>query len=323
MFGTLRLILAVLVATSHLQGGVVGGVWIGVSAVVVFFMISGYAMTGLIQSRFTAPGSAALFYKERFIRLAPQYYLWLAVALFITLGLHWAHLNMAGFIPAGLLEYLTVMPMGLQWYLFIQQTHVMPQVTTLGIEITFYVFSPWILRNRYLAALATLVGLSMFGMTAAGYLPVNIYTYYQSPGPIVFFMLGHYLYRHNWKALSVSTGILAAIMVSGPMQHFNLDYLVGMALGLPSLLVLRRYRSTKLDAALGNASYGCFLSHTTFIYAAMHFTGTEDPAALPAMIKVAVVILGSLAGYASYVLVERPTLKFRRRLRATTAASYT
>ena len=312
MFGTLRLVLAAMVAISHI-GGNIGDVWIGVVAVVVFYMISGYAMTGLLEIRFPESRSAPTFYFERVIRLAPQYYFWLTFALVYSLYLHWYSVNTQGFIPYGVFSYLTVLPLGLQKYFGSVDTLILPQATTLGIEITFYIISPWIFKSRQLSWLAAFVCLGVFAATALKFLPENIYTYYTSPAPMIFYLLGHFLYRKDWKSLGVVTAVLTAVLLFGLPQRFNLEFLLGVTIGLPVMMVLARFSVNKFDSALGNASYGCFLGHGIVFVTLAHYLGTSE---WSMSIRIAATILACLIGWVVFYLVERPTVAFRRRIKA-------
>jgi peptidoglycan/LPS O-acetylase OafA/YrhL len=262
MFGTLRLVLAAMVALSHI-GGNFGNLWNGVVAVVIFYMISGYAMTGLLQSRFPRTKAAPTFYLERIVRLAPQYYFWLVFALFTSLYLKWYpySLNMKDFIPYGIFAYFTVVPLGLQSYLGSVNTLILPQATTLGIEITLYVFSPWILKSRKLSWIAAMICLGIFAATALEILPENIFTYFTSPGPMIFYLLGSFLYRKDWTSLGIFSVALISILLFGLPQRFNMEFLLGVIVGLPIMFGLMRFPPNKFDLALGDASYGLFLGH--------------------------------------------------------------
>lgn len=316
MLGTFRLLLAAMVVTSH-TGGNFGNTFLpGVAAVVVFFMISGYAITGLLQKRFPDTKSASSFYFERFIRLAPQYYFWLAIAFFFSLYLklsQWSSINTNGFIPYGLFSYLTVVPLGLQAYLdpaFRVYTHSMAQAATLGIEITLYVCSPWILKNRKLSWGVALICLGIFASTALKLLPENIYTYYTSPGPMIFYLLGSFLYRKDWASLTIFTTAVIIILLLGMPQGFNKEFLVAVIIGLPILILLVRYPANKLDSALGDASYGVYLGHGVVIAIMTFYLGSEHPPAF----RIAAIITSCFLGWISFYIVERPTVSYRRRL---------
>ena len=191
MFGTLRLILAAMVAAFH-SGATPGDIWIGVSAVVVFFMISGFAMTGLIEKRFATPGAAPLFFLERFVRLAPQYYPWLFAVLFCDLVLGWLPIDRSALWQQDIFFYLAVFPLGLQPYTHMITALLIPQATSLGIEAVFYLVSPFIILNRMLSYVFAVIGLAIFTASALKFLTPNLYTYYAAPGPIIFLSDGKF-----------------------------------------------------------------------------------------------------------------------------------
>lgn len=312
MLGAFRLLLAITVVASH-TGLNVHDAWIGVVAVVIFFMISGYAMTALINARFPDPDAAPLFYLERIIRLAPQYYFWLAIAAICAFALNWPSppLNTSHLVH-DVAAYLTVMPLGLQAYLGPANMLLMSQATTLGIEITLYIFSPWIVRSRWLSWMAALTGLAIYAATLLHWLPGNIFTYYNSPGPIIYYMLGSFVFRRQYVSLTIFSLPLIAIVAAGLAQKFNVEFLAGVLIGLPALLVLSRFRQNRFDSMLGDASYGCFLCHGIFVWAFDHFFGVTKFSSLE---RAAVIALAVAGGFLGYYLVERPTLAFRRRLR--------
>ncbi|MFC1836525.1 hypothetical protein ACFL2Q_17675 [Thermodesulfobacteriota bacterium] len=64
MFGTYRLLLAVLVALSHMEVQV-WGCNPGICAVVNFYIISGFVMTALICTHYAQCGDVKLFYFDR------------------------------------------------------------------------------------------------------------------------------------------------------------------------------------------------------------------------------------------------------------------
>jgi peptidoglycan/LPS O-acetylase OafA/YrhL len=70
--GTLRFVLAIVVALSH-TGTVFLGYNTGVVAVVSFFMISGYVMALLIEKHYGSVGRVGHFYLDRAARLFPQF----------------------------------------------------------------------------------------------------------------------------------------------------------------------------------------------------------------------------------------------------------
>src|SRR4051812_4441983 len=72
MLGTLRLVLALLVALSHANVKI-GGLNPGVMSVVCFYLISGYVMTGLLRDHYSNVRRIPYFYLDRALRIFPQY----------------------------------------------------------------------------------------------------------------------------------------------------------------------------------------------------------------------------------------------------------
>ncbi len=66
--GAYRLLLAVLVAVSHM-GKLFMGFNPGVVAVISFLLISGFVMTSLIERNYKAPEKIGRFYLDRALRL--------------------------------------------------------------------------------------------------------------------------------------------------------------------------------------------------------------------------------------------------------------
>ena len=315
MFGTLRLALAILVLLSH-TGLSLGPFEIGNAAVVVFFVISGYAITGLLATRFRAGRRLVPFCCERFVRLAPQYYLWLAAAALVYFGLGWGRLDTSGFIPYGLLAYLTVVPLGLQGYTGTVDTWLMSQASTLGVEITFYGAALWLVGSRGASLGCGLACLGVFVATDLGALPPGLYTYYTSPGPLPLFVAGSFLYRRDWVALAALGVPFLCVLAFAPSVPFNKEFLLGALLGVPGVALLARVKPRAGDARLGDASYGCYLGHITLNTCILHLAGAGAEGFTPGLRALAV-LAGAAGGYAGYLLVERPTVACRRRIGAT------
>lgn len=316
MLGSFRLFLAALVVITHSSDNFDNKFFVGVVAVTVFYMISGYAMTGLIQKRFTNIKSAPTFLLERFVRLAPQYYFWLVISLF-----GWFYLqspffendNVKEFInslyPYGLISYITVIPKAFQaWFPFKWQ--VMGQIGTLAIEITLYLLSPWILKSRKMSWLAAFISIFIFIATVFEYLPENAYTYGSTLGPMIFYIMGSFLYRKDWFSLSFFTTVMIILLLINLPQRYNIEFLVAIIFGLTALMSLIQLPTNKFDSAMGDASYGCFLCHGVIIDIMTHYLAQNTTP----LHMIFFIIFSCLAGYLSFYFIERPTISFRRKL---------
>lgn len=268
MFGGFRLVLATIVAVFH-AGYAPGGYWIGISAVIGFYILSGYAITALLLSRFTQPASYLTFYWERLVRLAPQYYLWITIAAILTSVFHLS-MSSAPWRPLdaqSLTMYTLLAPLAfITYFPTLSFTPLITHAVSLAIEVTFYALAPWIFIRRIPGYIAACVSLGIFLATALGSLPPFVYTYLATPGPLIFVMLGNFIYRRDWSALIISTVALTATLL--PLQKFDAELLIGVAICLPAVLFFGRFRSGRLDQALGNASYGCFLCHKCSLHIA-------------------------------------------------------
>jgi len=321
MLGTLRLALAAMVVASHV-GGNVGSLNNGVIAVTMFYMISGYAITGLLSARFPESKHALIFYRERIIRLAPQYYVLLALTIIFTFGFHWVltQEDTSTFFPHDLFAYISIVPLGFYRYLKNVHTSLIPQALTLGIEISFYIFSPWMLKSRVWSWSAALVSLGIFMAAALQVLPGNEYTYWTTPGPLCFYIAGSFLYKNDWMSLGLLTTAICSILGYDALTNytpgmFTREFALGLIIGLPTLMFLTRLKPNRLDTELGNASYGCYLGQGFAFLALKYIFHINGVSEYTWFLRIIAVLSSCLLGYVSYYIFERPTIPYRRSLR--------
>ena len=279
MFGGFRLLLAILVALSHVNINV-AGLNPGVIAVVCFYLISGYVMTGLIRKHYDNVGTVKFFYLDRAIRLFPQYLVIVAITLcwFYISG---AKNNFLQHAPSlgDLLNNLLVVP--LNYFMFNQsdQFTLLPPAWSLGAEIQFYILIPWLLMFR-LRAVSFVIASAVYLAAAWGVLNTDTFGYRLLPGILVYFLLGSFLFdamqqnrQKNSPQTNASIKIVACVVLAviaiavglSKTQHLHLLYnketLIGMALGVSCVALLGKFRQTKMDNFLGDLSYGVFLNH--------------------------------------------------------------
>ncbi|OWW21692.1 acyltransferase family protein [Noviherbaspirillum denitrificans] len=317
MLGTLRLVLALLVAYSH-AGGAIAGFNPGVVAVVCFYLISGYVMTGLLRDHYPDARRIPLFYVDRALRLFPQYLTVAGLTLvwFVTIGRYTAFLQHAPAWP-DLVNNLVVVPLNYFMYNGTDKFTLIPPAWSLGAEIQFYLLIPVLLLFR-LRMLAFLTGLAVFGAAAWGYLHTDTFGYRLLPGVLLFFLLGSVLYdaRQSNRGVAIAAaGMLAAVAFgfvlsqSGHlMSPYNPETLFGLAVGLPLVHFLGKLPQQTWDNRLGDLSYGVFLNHFLIQWA---FVGQ------PLGVRQMVVYLTAAMMLSALIqrLVERPVLRWRRNLR--------
>ncbi|HJU70982.1 MAG TPA: acyltransferase [Paucimonas sp.] len=318
MLGAFRLLLALAVALSHANVRI-AGLNPGVIAVVCFYLISGYVMTGLLRSHYQSLPRVPYFYLDRALRIFPQYLAIAAITLtwFLLSGRNTAFLQHA---PrwSDLLNNLAVAPLNYYMLNGSDQFTLVPPAWSLGAEVQFYLLIPLLLLWR-LRSGVFLLGLTVFAAAAWGVLNTDTFGYRLLPGVLVFFLLGSALYdarnRQLRSGLIVLAGVLCAAGGALLLARYgrlglpyNRETLLGIAIGLPLLHWLGRLPQHALDNRLGDLSYGVFLNHFLLQWT----LGT--PAGWPML---GGYLLASLALSAlTQGLVERPVLRWRHGLRA-------
>lgn len=322
MFGSLRLLLALIVALSHANVSWRGH-HIGVMAVVVFLLLSGYVVAGLLRPGSALSRSPMRFYAERAARLLPLYYaLMLAGALIV----------LAGGIQS---EFLQGRGTSSQWWanlLIVPQNYSMfsqhlehfllvPPAWSLGLEIQFYLLAPWLLRRQHAILMAMAATWAVAAMAHLGLLHADWFGYRLLCGNLYIFLSGVWLYRmHHAQASPVPLlGMwgLCLVLFAGTGwlgkwgTPFTFEVLLGYLLGLPLVAWLGQQPRKPWDDQLGQLAYGAFLSHFAVLWLAPQFGLIALPGR-PLGSYITLVLAAALIGH---MVVERPLLAWRRRLR--------
>ena len=321
MLGTLRLLLALSVAASHAKL-FLWGLNPGVVAVICFYLISGYVMTGLIQRHYNQPARASAFYVDRAIRLLPQYLFYCG----LTLAWHLYSQASTPFLARSpdafdLLNNLLIVP--LNYYMFNGADHytLIPPAWSLGAEIQFYVLAPFLLLWPRRLLVVGSVGLTVYVAALSGGLNSDWFGYRLLPGVLLFFILGACLQHQHQKrqarrALVMTLGVvtvagfaLVVLYFNGILRTpYNFETLLGVILGLTLLHNLARRSPTHWDGLAGDISYGVFLNHFLILWTIypLGVTGPELPGFL---------VLSVALSWTTQRLVERPLLKLLQRFR--------
>jgi len=317
LFGTLRYFLATLVLLSH-NNITLHGKNIGVMAVVVFYLLSGYMMTGLIRRRYASLAAIGAFYWDRVLRIYPQYLLFLALTLVAihTLPIQTPYLA----VPLDgqkLFANLSIIPLNFFMFNQLDKTMLLPQAWSLGTEWQFYLTFPFVLLlhsrlRTFLASLSVLV----FALAMTGLIQTDWYGYRLLPGVWFIFLTGSFIYDKVHKTvlglwltvLFIGSGCYIA---SVPYQAFNVEVIVGFLSGVVLVLLLRQGSQNKWDDYLGHLSYGVFLCHFLVMWIVQTVLGEDVPLSVGLIWLVA-----SLFGAIGYHSVESPLLKWRRKIKS-------
>lgn len=328
MFGTLRFLLASTVVLYHASYKPCG-MYIGITAVMIFYIISGYVMSGLYNSRYRTIENAHFFYIDRFLRIAPQYYFYLALTFFVF-HKPWTW-NTDFFQPICLTTFISnvlLLPLGLTPYLASVRdvTPMFPLIATtfsLANEVLFYLLVPIILVTPFATFGMAILSLTFFCLATNNIIPNCAFSYWVLPGPLIFFLIGHFICQKKWFPLVLTMLILCGnhvlLIISGfadkaneASTGFTLDIYNGLYLGVLAILILRNFSSNRIDDWLGSISYGMFLCHLPLMHALGHLT--------PRLMQVLeshislLILTSSCFGAFSFYVIEKPIRKYGRKI---------
>ncbi len=355
MFGTLRLLLAFLVLLSHLDiriPSVLGfafrphsedpGFNPGPFAVAIFYMLSGFVMTGLIRAYYMDIRKYGMFLVDRCCRILPQYLVFMFAILPVAILCDQGHMRTVegGATFLRMVYNITLIPLNYLMYSDdIANFTLIEPAWSLGAEMQFYMVMPLILIWRARDWVVP-VSLAIFFAGAMWFFDMNADTwaYRLLPGVLFIFLTGSYSFDANKGDVTAKRkmailyltvfGLFVAMGMYGRMTGTPIDekwslgknYEVYLAylIGVPLMLLLATKKRQDWDEYLGNLSYGLFLSHMIPVWglAKIPFAGTTfDQTGWYA--PTVIVISFALAAM-GYHFVEKPVLAFRRSLRGKT-----
>jgi peptidoglycan/LPS O-acetylase OafA/YrhL len=312
--GSWRFFLAYCVVYTHAFGRVLG-FSIGVTAVISFFVMSGYVMALLVNRYYRTPKAIAAFYVDRAARLFPQYlfYVTLTLALSPLLQLPHAYLSTRGLTD--IILNVLLLPVGYYMFGVVHQIYV-PPAWTLGLEATFYLVFPffWLLppRWKYGPIFASIL---VSGFAFFGFINTDWYGYRLLIGTFFIFAAGSALADPKAissrfpQAVMALSAIAALATFFSPWlfaMRYNMEVTVGTVIGVGAVALLRDFRFKAVDEFLGNLSYGVFLNHFLLIFVADRFKINYW-----LLVPIGSLVLSAI----SYKLIEKPALDWRRRLR--------
>jgi len=275
----------------------------GSDAVRVFYIISGFLISYILDTN-TNYRNTPKFLENRFLRLYPIY--WTVAAL--SLGAHFVadrHFfdRFAAMPPAALALVVvsTVILFGQDWVMFasvhgghlsfsgqfynsdvlLYRALLVPQAWTLGIELTFYLIAPFVLRRRKLILLLLAMSLILrIALIVNGVGLKDPWTYRFFPAELALFLLGALshkvllpLYETHLKAsirrvsifatsaLVIYTILFNCISIPWTVKEFIL--LSAYLVLLPLAFVFQN--SVKTDKRIGELSYPLYIGHLIVI----------------------------------------------------------
>lgn len=270
-FGTCRLILASLVAASHLWDDMLHGY--AAYAVWAFFVLSGFLMTLVLTTRYGFDGKGLRAYAfNRFMRIYPLY--WLAAAMGLATlwyagrnGIDLRQINGEFYWPQGFEQWLHVVTL----FVGVDRGGLpVPVSNALAIEVGFYVLMPLMARSRSTAWFAFAVAVMLnfkLGIKMDSF-PERYATFLPCMLPFAAGALAcHYreaLSRFSMPRTSTALWLLHGLLwLAVPVWPWTWGLYASLILSVWMVVSLHRHRSGMADRMLGDLSYPVYLIHTT------------------------------------------------------------
>ena len=317
IMGKIRFLLAVAVIIAH-SSPIFGIKLIGGEvAVQTFFIISGFYMALILTEKYVGINSSfKLFITNRFLKIYPIYWSVLLLALLLSL-LSFHHSGTSGSEKINAL--LSIVKDGFNgvvtfsWYcfasifLFFQDWFIffkvnqngslsfisnfhyaahpfgydvfLPQAWTIGLELTFYLMAPFLIRrnNAFIVGLLILSVLIRLFL----YLHWNLYqdpwSYRFFPNELAYFLFGVLVYRFykkvkNNRSVAVNTTmnwafylVLTITIIYQLIANNYIALLYPIVVGCAIPFIFLKDSKSKLDIKIGELSYPIYISHITII----------------------------------------------------------
>ncbi len=348
MLGYLRFMLALMVLLTHL-GVFPFGRFVGVSAMVVFMMLSGYSMAHKLRNRGSVGFRGVVrFYRDRILRIYPQYLVIFVFYLLFILLVDCISLRAA---PLQLFSNIIVLPVNHYFFIDVQAIDVdkscfdvplsvlfphrliIPLSWAIALIVQFYIVAPFLLVSKRRMVIASALSMVVFLISFLGYLNNEAFGYRLLPGTLFIFLAGSLLYSLKNKSLTrtkssalvflvfawVVSAVLIACLWAYPRLdvRYSADVLIGFFFGLPLLHYLGRFNvKSRMGSLLGRLSYGVLLSHFMVIWFFEMFFRVWIPSAAGDVPKLVFVLSASMILSYIAIKISQPLEVLRHSLNA-------
>jgi peptidoglycan/LPS O-acetylase OafA/YrhL len=311
----------------------------GTLGVSIFFVISGFLITGLLLREEHATGRISLrqFFARRVFRILPAYYCY---ALFVAVI--WA----SGVVALGPKAYLAAVTFTWDYsYSFLETSHwILAHTWSLSVEEQFYIFWPAILvffgRSRAtiiavgLIVLAPIVRMLQYELLPSTRETMDFMAHTRAD-TLMFGCLAALLYdsqtvkrfcETTWKLRAHWIGALVVLAVIPRLRtYFDSALVAGLSFSFESIVITLcllwlvrkpmtlagRLFNSRVAVFIGTLSYSLYLWHWPFITR----YGLGRVSTFPLN-----VFMAAACACASYYCVERPFLRLRKRFVSDPAA---
>lgn len=296
---------------------------LGQRGVDFFFVISGFIIYTAHKQHIGQPSQFSRYFKRRFIRIYPIYWLYLCgFLLLVALGMGTAEVSDTPLDLLGAFSLIRLSPdnppLWVAWTLF----H----------EVLFYAFFGVLIFNRRL-------GISLFTAWALAVILIGANIGPQSPSfynvltdhinlEFFFGMAASALFmrvesKHAWVLTALGAGWLllcAFVQVNSGQKLSPLYFGAGFAVLLTGLVALEYRGAASIPQALarlGGATYSIYLVHSMVISISLRVATQLGVATHPLMREIGPFLIGAISvgvGYVLYLTLEKPMLSVLRRL---------
>jgi len=317
--GIYRLLLAIAVVFTH-SSPILGIKMVGgLNAVQCFYIISGFYMSMVLNEKYTGRDTYKLFITNRLLRLYPIYWAVLGIVIVTSfIAFKSFHGYYAGLLDPyykyfirgnmswwtwGVLTFSNFALIGQDWLMFtgyhqtdgilmlshnyklfdpsINKFLMIPQAWTLGVEITFYLIAPFIVR-RPLKSVSWLLGATIILRILSYKFDLNYdpWSYRFFPLELMYFLLGNVAYRlyqktrlmaiPRWVYTVIFTVVIMGTLLyqEAPVSwYYPLKYTYTALLVLAIPFLFEYTKNNKIDRWVGELSYPLYICHMLFVSA--------------------------------------------------------
>lgn len=334
----LRAIAVISVIIYHLNENWLSGGFLGVD---IFFVISGFLITGIIITEIQQNSfSLKQFYTRRIKRIYPAFITVMALVSFIASAIFiYNDFNKLRKTIELAIAFLSNFYLGLTQGYFDLSANENPvlHIWSLAVEEQYYLIFPLILilaykKFREIKVLFIITLILFFILLATSFVSANFYKevlhqpniYYLSnlrfPELLVGSLLAIYHNLSASKQASNVIAILSTLLLFSCLFLMNNDiaYIPGITLILPCIFtaliihttsqnnIIKLCLSNKVIVFIGKISYSLYLYHWIFIAFAYYITGSKQIQGITVLIVVILTIIFSIT---SYYLIEQPIRK--------------
>ena len=334
----LRAIAVISVIIYHLNENWLSGGFLGVD---IFFVISGFLITGIIITEIQQNSfSLKQFYTRRIKRIYPAFITVMALVSFIASVIFiYNDFNKLRKTIELAIAFLSNFYLGLTQGYFDLSANENPvlHIWSLAVEEQYYLIFPLILilaykKFREIKVLFIITLILFFILLATSFIPANFYKevlhqpniYYLSnlrfPELLVGSLLAIYHNLSSSKQASNVIAILSTLLLFSCLFLMNNDiaYIPGITLILPCIFtaliihttsqnnIIKLCLSNKVIVFIGKISYSLYLYHWIFIAFAYYITGEKQ---INNQSIAIVIILTIIFSVLSYYLIEQPIRK--------------